>query len=217
MKRAGVKTKKWSQKRGPSKRPFKSVMARRYARGPSIRGEQKISSRSISADFNTTGSVELLNGLSQGSDNDNRLGRKIFMKYVEGIWKASSTLGSGVAQSCRILIVYDRQSNGAAPAITDVLTTNNSCALKDYDARDRFLILLDEFFDLPNFTGTEFKMQTGRFYRKIGMPTIFNSGNAGTVADIASGSLYLLTIGDVAAGATDGALTIKTRLHFVDN
>jgi len=59
--------------------------------------------------------------------------------------------------TCRIIIAYDRQCNGAAPATADLITayTNNGATSNlTYDGinmnnRDRFIILMDDQIVLP--------------------------------------------------------------------
>jgi len=44
----------------------------------------------------------------------------------------------------------------------------------------------------------------------------FNSGNAGTIADISAGSLLLVTTGDQAAGAAAATCNYAGAVHFTD-
>ena len=84
--------------------------------------------------------ITVLNDVAQGTTAITRLGRKILMKSVLVQGTLTNSSGQG-----RILIVYDRQANGAAPAATDVLTSNTIMAIQNLDNRDRFIILADIF------------------------------------------------------------------------
>ena len=94
----------------------------------------------------TTGSVTLLNGVATGTDFTDRIGRKIVMRslYLRGT--LSPVDGITLDNMCRVLIVYDMQSNGAAPAITDVLKSATSIAQLNMNNRDRFRVIMDKQF-----------------------------------------------------------------------
>ena len=84
-------------------------------------------------------SINCLNDVAQGTTAITRIGRKILMKSV----LVQGLLATNTGNSARVLIVYDRQPNGALPAATDVLTSNTIMAAQNLDNRDRFLILAD--------------------------------------------------------------------------
>jgi len=111
----------------------------------------------------------------------------------------------------RLLVVRDKQTNGAVFSLTDLLDTATSNANYQGDDHTRYQILLDKRWDLgyvataagPTF-GASAGVPSYSFYFKIPLnhKTQYNNGNAGTVADIDYGSIYMLWIGDVAASAT---------------
>ena len=70
--------------------------------------------------------ITVLNDVAQGTTAITRLGRKILMKSVLVQGTLTNSSGQG-----RILIVYDRQANGVAPAATDVLTSNTIMAIQN--------------------------------------------------------------------------------------
>jgi hypothetical protein len=47
--------------------------------------------------------------------------------------------------------------------------------------------------------------------------TLYNTGTAGTIADITTNALYFVAIGDNVAGVTAATDTIVSRLFFRDN
>lgn len=77
----------------------------------------------------TFGSGVLLNGLANGNDASSRIGRKVTIKSLYLRWSQLFIAGAGGAGSIRVLIVYDKQANAAAPAITDILLANDFHAL----------------------------------------------------------------------------------------
>lgn len=184
---------------------------------------------------NTTGAFTLLNGCIQGTDFNERIGRKIIPRsvYIRGqmypeLARTSVTAGvqETLAQLGRMILFVDLQPNGAAPAVTDLLNTASSFSQLNLNNRDRFRILVDKAFAFPNavkaFTalgstsgtyGSNFKL---KIYKKLQMETIYNSGNAGTIADIQSGALYILWLGSEASGTTDINAMATVRLRFSD-
>lgn len=169
----------------------------------------------------TTGTVTLLNGVAAGTDFTDRIGRKIVMKslYVSGILKNVDSI-SGPAL-CRLLIVYDNQANGAAPVITDVIKTINGVAMINLNNRDRFRIVYDKKYALGGLDNTAtqaYSTGSGQFhiklFRKLNLETLF-SGTTAAIGSFATGSLYMLTCSDQAAGA-GGIFKLCTRVRFID-
>jgi len=129
----------------------------------------------------STWSSLLLNGLQLGTGASNRIGRQIFMTYMQ--WKASTTLPS------RLLLIYDSQSNGAAPAITDILqdSTDVVNSPHSFQGRERFHYIFDSAYDLTPERNTNYTHK----HMPINLSTSYNDGNTGTIADITSGALYM--------------------------
>lgn len=149
---------------------------------------------SFSLTADQAGSLLLLNGLARGNDVKQRIGRQIFMRslIVRGRWYASAA--SGVDQAHRVIVFYDKQSNGVAPVPADVLQNVSCFSELSWENRARFEILSDDLFAV-NGTG-EAQSHVVRTYRvELNRPVYFNAGNTGTVADISTGALYLLVIG----------------------
>jgi len=167
----------------------------------------------------TTGTITLLNGCATGSDYTDRIGRKIIVKsiYVRGIFRMEGTNISPTL--CRIIIVYDMQTNGAAPAITDILKSANSQAQLNMNNRDRFKILMDKQIALGGQDvaaggyGSPTTLSIKK-YKKCRLETVY-SGTLSTVGSISTGALWMISIGDRAAGsAAEFSGSVRTR--FID-
>lgn len=169
----------------------------------------------------TTGTVTLINGVATGTDFTDRVGRKIIMRsvYVRGIIFPDdfSTLNS----LARIMLVYDMQANGAAPAITDILKSATSVSQLNLNNRDRFRVLMDKQWVLGAIDNTATQSVAGsptvhalKKFTRLNHEVLFN-GTGATVASIATGALYLVTVGTQAAGAA-ATTTISTRVRFED-
>lgn len=159
----------------------------------------------------TTWTINTLNDCAQGTTATTRIGRKILMKSIN----IQGVVATSTGNTARILIVYDKQPNGAVPLATDVLTSNTLMAMQNLDNRDRFIILADIFpYDQEeNIANPSASSGFGwKRYIKCNLETIYN-GTLGTIADITTGSLLIMTNIN---GATITGETGMQRVRFVD-
>lgn len=213
----------WQQRRrlpgwGLSKKPtdwVPSVRAKYVRSRPPSTPEFKCKDTSVSAASNTSGVMTLLNGCGRGDDLHERIGRQVTLRSVQLALHAAVTSGTGVDQTCRVILFFDKEPHGAAPAGTDLLTANDDKAFRNLSNRKRFWILMDQKIPL-NATAEAYSHQELDYYRRISLPVTFNSGDNGDITDIVSGALYLYVIGTQAAGATAGAVTGYARVRYVD-
>lgn len=189
--------------------------------------------------LNTTPGINPMNLIVQGTSFYNRIGRKINMLSVN--LHARVTM-NGLRQAdsdyCRVMVIYDKQTNGALPIAADILQnvaqdgTVQSSSLCDINLnnRDRFVILADEKIVLPPTAVTTFDpgnldscqktcMHVERFIKLKGLKTQFKADTAATalITDIATGSLIILTAGEHAAGTEGYALNLTWRLRYSDS
>lgn len=197
--------------------------------------EKKVNDLSVATyQANTTGSITLLALPILGSDFNQRIGRKIFLRslYVRGSVKIEN---SGVAsaivtpsQQARMIILLDKQPNGAAPAITDILVSAHPASQLNLNNRDRFNIIKDKCYTFGPYTVSTTATQSFaavgggiiynvKMYKKLKCDMIFNATNGGTIADINSGALYMVWIGDQASSSSDINAILSTRVRFDDN
>lgn len=109
-----------------------------------------------------TGNVVCLNTMILGTTLGTALGNQITIKRVSYRYGLIIT-GNGFA---RVMLIWDRQPNGALPAFNDILDDSNSSNnnrntcfshIKD-DNRRRFVILKDDNFPLPLSVGNVYNM-----------------------------------------------------------
>lgn len=188
------------------------------------REEFKFLDTTVSSDMNTTAILLLLNGMQYGNTAITRIGMKINIKSLEMRLLLRPTVTTGVENHCRWTLILDRQPNGAAPAaVTDILTAQSNTGMHNLANRKRFKILRDQSFTLGSVVaGASTGMPTARnehVYIKFrkGLVTEYNTGNAGTVADISTNSLYLMYFGSEVAGNTDVACNGLVRIRYTDN
>jgi hypothetical protein len=209
-----------SFRRTQRKRAVRLSQRRRNVRrnmGPRIQSEVKSLTTSVSQGCDTTGAVTLLDGMVQGTSAITRVGRQIVVRSVELSLAMHVTPTTGLDQIDRFLLIYDRQSNGVAPTIQDVLESNSVFALPNKNNALRFVILMDVVKAVNASTESDSDVVTGRVVRRCNKLVQFNSGNAGTVADIATGGMFLITMGTLDAGVTAGSLIGRVRVNFTDS
>lgn len=194
--------------------PYRKRYNKRYNRKTNIEFKTIDVAPNVVAD--TTGSVTLLNGLIQGTDYTNRIGRKVTLRSIEIKGQNFVTPGTGVDQNQRVLIVHDNDPNGVLPAITDILTAVTPVALRNLNNRTRFNILLDKRFQL-NATAEPTSTRLWKYYKKMYRQEEFNGNNFGDIRDITQGAIYYVSLGNVAPGATAGGSFANVRIRYTDN
>ena len=163
---------------------------------PGRRGELKYLDVTFASAHSSTGVLTLLNGLAPGTGPSQRIGRKVknmSLLYRSGI--GSGDLGAAPFRGLlRTLIVYDKQANATAPTVNDILEGIGASSAMDMNNRDRFLVLFNRTAAIDQSGGNQ--SSKIELYKKMNLNTIFNAGTAGTIADITTGSIYLLTMAE---------------------
>ncbi len=173
----------------------------------------------------------LLNAYNAGTSAITATGRRVLNKSLLlrlMIYPGNNTAAGVAATGCRVAVVYDREANGAAPAITDVWGTGaaqGSCAAANLDNCERFRVLLDEKF---SFAQQAFATAAGLVtldkpyflerYVKMSLESVAKSnGFSAAIAGIATGSIYLFCWSDTAAANNPPqVLSGLSRIRFQD-
>lgn len=172
-----------------------------------------------------------LNCPVNGAELYQRVGRKTYMKsiHIRG-WILN--VATSVQDIGRLIIYYDSQPNGAAPAYAALMQDSNaagaSSTLSEINLtnRQRFQILRDIPLLFPAVTNTagvltnlaypetdkQFKID--EFIKLKGLETVFNGTNGGTVADITSGAIGMCAVCQTSNNAWE--LSFTTRLRYYD-
>jgi len=188
-------------------------------RGPGASELKWIDINSTAAFNAATGvaALTLLNGCTLGSDATNRIGRKIVMRSLQMRMSVLDTAVQAARFAGRVLVVYDSQSNGVAPTQADILQAATSWhAPMNLNNRERFKVIWDKIFTIDSIQGSGNNPWICKKFKKLpNLETIFNSGNAGSVGDIQTGSLYMLTFATGEAASTPG-MVFYSRVRFAD-
>lgn len=186
--------------------------------------EKKYFDTAINFTYDATGEVPATGQLvliPQGVTESTRVGRKCTIKsiqlrltntYVPG----ADTLGCTTAF---LMLVLDKQANGAAAAATDVLTsTDFRQAMINLDNSERFVIL--KRFDMVLQAGAGVATAFGRdqkqieYYKKCNIPIEYSS-TAGAITEIKSNNLFFLAGTDQTTDDTVGCIG-TVRVRFTD-
>lgn len=185
-----------------------------------------------SSNFVTTPTAILLNGVATGTNFVNRIGAKTFMKSIQ--FKANiQNILTSVEGVLRMLIVYDKQPNGALATIADVIESRDSAnsssttiySCPKVENRDRFDIIRDKTWHAPSVTNTggvltnlsypsnDDEMEFSEFI-KLKKKTTYKE-NTAVIGAISTGSLLMFLL---ASGTTNAyQLSWGSRLRFYDN
>lgn len=180
-----------------------------------------IDTDTILSDVTSTGGVQLINGIAQGSDFTERIGRKVFLKslFFRIFVTPSATVNSPTGTTTRLIIVYDCQTNAAAPTVANILQNSAYDSPMNLNNRDRFKVLYDKFVHTSATLYTTGALTAGdpiprKFekFKKLNLDVIFG-GTGNTVASITTGSIYALLINSInTATQAEGYF----RVRFMD-
>lgn len=184
------------------------------ARGGELKFLDVSNNTGPTVDVATFGAGVLLNGCANGSDASSRIGRKIVLKSVLVRYQFAMAPTSTFSSPFRIMVVYDKQANAAAPAITDILLTDHFSSQNNLSNRDRFVTIFDHVTQGCG-NQSEFSI-SGVLYKKLNLETMFNGGSAGTVGDITSGSLYMFVAQTGRIGTASPTQATRIRVRFDD-
>lgn len=170
----------------------------------------------------TTGTVTYLNRIDSniGGIDQGREGSRVMMcgTQIRGFVVAGTT---GTAARATMVLVYDRQPQGANPAITDIFETISSNSFQVTSTRDRFHILGRWDYTLignsttPAVGKEAYQIDLKESFRKLA--AFADSTSTGQIANIRTGGLFLLTFGDTAAGTAAPNFTLQVRTFYGDN
>lgn len=167
----------------------------------------------------TTGNVTFMTPISPGSLLvGQREGSRVMLCGAQ--IRGTLTANTGPLAQATMLLVYDKQSTNAAPAILDVLEQVSSYSYQNTANRSRFDILGRWNYAV---VGTAAAPTSGNELRQLDIKTTFRKtqiwgeGGGATVAQVISGGLFLLTFGDQAAGPTAALFDLHLRVFYGDN
>lgn len=152
--------------------------------------------RILATFVNTTATLTLINGgMNQSNADEGRQGNSILLKWLKSTMRVVlNSISPGEAFTVRILVVYDKQTNYAAPADTDILEDpSNPDSQRTWETRDRFITLYDKKLKV-SFGGHHTKFL--KLFKRLDLPVYYGTATTGMVNNISQGSIYLMTLSD---------------------
>ncbi len=160
-----------------------------------------------------------LNIVPQGTTESQRVGRKMIIKKI-GMrfllqFNSSTTETADVV---RIIVVLDKQANGAAFAITDVLETASEGSFNNMANKNRFTILMDRYESINkiNDIGTNINeyTQSWSWFKSCDIPIEFD--NSVTTGALTSQTSNNIAVFGITLNSTTLSLGYTCRIRYYD-
>lgn len=164
----------------------------------------------------TTGAVTLINGVAAGSTSITREGRQCFWRSVHVTGALSQVDDTVIGSRCDVFIIWDKQPGAAVPAMNVLFVESIAGSPMNLDYRERFVVLAHESYTIGGAKAAAAAqtptIHSVNIFKKVNLRTTFKGDN-NAIGDIATGAMYLVTLGDQAA-ANCGSLRASVRLRF---
>lgn len=170
---------------------------------------------SFNTDATTTPTVVDLNSFAAGSTVFDRIGNKVAMRSLElRVRYSLEIITTNIL--ARFVVVYDKNSNTAAPTWTQVFDAATIESQRLVNNRSRFTILMDKVIAINQTSGGGVQKGFFKKYIKLKDPSVqFASFEDSSNNQPVTGAISLMYISDVAAGTTDLDVVGTCRLRFV--
>ncbi len=190
-----------------------------------------------------TGTIleESLNLIAQGTDYNDRIGRIACIKelYIKGFMETglstnfAATMagldGNGQSTNVRLMLIVDKQANGAPATVAQVLQSANPMSYMNVDNTGRFRVLKDKTYTFPRgggaltHDGTNYNQLVPSSQKafkfsipKCDIPILFSAGTA-AIGSVADNNIFFLAIANNGGGITDAtAVKYHARLRYTD-
>lgn len=197
---------------------------RRSGTGQELKFKDTTVAAALSLIVGTIHSSSLV-AIPQDGTESGRVGRKVTVKavHVRGLSVLAGTSDNNQADdTIRLMLVLDKQANGAAPSVTDILETASIDSFNNLANKSRFRILKDSKIVMNTYSGglggttTDSGNRTLPFewhINNLNLPIEYdNSATTGALATIRSNNLLVLGI------SSDQTATIRftARVRYTD-
>lgn len=187
------------------------------------KGELKYLDTLSTGIFNTTGSTVLLNGVAEGLENNQRVGRQCMIKsvYVKGLFQNNGAFSADDLGEIRIF--WHKDPLGSTPATGSWFQGGNisSLALNNVDNEDTVICLATiKCTTEVNGTSVEYQrsvdgQNTGLIERYIKINELSRWNNTTAIAPVAGG-LFVVFVGSGAAVNGPGSFNCTFRIRYRD-
>ncbi len=168
--------------------------------------------------------------IGQGVTESTRVGRKCVIKSIG--WRAQleriavSSTGIAASEVIRLIIVQDKQANGAAPTVSGtggLLESANYQAFNNLNNKSRFRVLYDKTFTLNTLAaaGDGTSNDSGAvqrsfsFFKDVNIPMEYSgTANPSVIGEVRTNNIFGIMISE--SGNSTVALDSKFRFRFSD-
>jgi len=161
-----------------------------------------------------------LNLMAQGAAETNRIGNRVKLTsvHVRARLILPASAGAPIQDTVRVMVVLDRQANGAAPAVTDILQTADYRAFNNMNNKGRFQTLVDETCDLDYQSGQSaaplYAAVSKSFMlnkKGLGIALMYSTSTPG-IADVRTNNIVVMAI------SANGVATLEyiARIRYDD-
>lgn len=167
---------------------------------------------------------QLLNGVAQGTDNNNRIGRKIQVKSVHVTALFSALVDATDLFDCVVKwwIIYDSQPDGTAMTVGEMWAAMNlMVAPHNLDNSDRFKVLRTGTGHLcpQGVNAGETPGYATKYYidEHVNVNDVCRyQGTGATIASLSTGAYYFATTTDFQGAASGPQVLFNGRIKFTD-
>lgn len=172
--------------------------------------------------LDTTGSITHVSIVPQGDTVNQRNGKAFRCTSCQVRGQINSNSATTVAQWAWA-IVWDYHPNKALPAVTDILDSINANSYPKRENNERFKLCRYSHGVVAGNTTTP---ATGREVNEVNefiklpkdaIAKCTTADTTGVIGNRIEGALYLISMGDTAAGTGAAALIVGVRVNIVDD
>lgn len=166
----------------------------------------------------TTGAIitETFNHIAQGTGESQRIGRKATLTsiHLKGyIRLEAATHEDNSTDRVRVMVVQDKQANGAAATVAQVLESQDINSFRNLENTSRFHVLYDKTSALNS--SASISTYTGAMSRSLAINIRRNidieySGTSGAIAEQRSNNVFLIAISE----SGNSSIFYHTRTRF---
>lgn len=172
----------------------------------------------------STGSVTFLNGLTNGTNSQQRVGQSV--RFVNLSLRLAYAGHATEDIWYRYMLVHDKSPHGVSPAITTILNADSINSHRNLDYTSRFTVLCDKVLFLPAGSGAIDGGFTNVFIDlakkakansklKSKYESNYGLSNTGLIGDVSEGAFYLV---QTSSSATNEPIfSWESRMRFLDN
>lgn len=150
----------------------------------------------------------------QGVGSSQREGLSVKMTNIDMNLQIQAGAAQTLPNNCRVMLVLDKQANGAQAAITDLLTSADTVSHHQLTNKERFHTLLDRVYKV--LPGTDNAVHNIHFHKQFSRHFLFKS-TVGNVTDLSTANIFLVIIPESTAALAQVDTQLDCRVRYVDN